>query len=145
MEKDKFLERLKISKENINDDMKKSPTYLYQYGLKEISLQSEFDRLELQLEAKMATLATQYRAKYKSTKGALSETHIKDLVSANPEIIELKEKLIETKEYLRLAKLKSKALEVKRDNLINYAHNVREEIRSNFSSKHLLKKGDNNE
>ena len=142
MEKDTFLERLKISKENINDDLRKGPTYLYQFGLKELKLQTEFDRLELQLDTKMSQLASQIRAKYRSAKGALSETHIKDLVNIDPQIVELKEKLIETKHYLKLAKLKSKALEDKSENLINYSHNVREELRSNSSSKFTLKKGE---
>jgi hypothetical protein len=142
MEKDSFLEKLKISKESINDDLKKAPTYLYQFGLKELKLQAEFDRLELKLDTKMSQTASQIRAKYKSAKGALSETHVKDLVNIDPEVIELKEKLLETKHYLKLAKLKSKALEDKGENLINYSHNVREELRSTNSSKFTLKKGE---
>jgi len=128
---DSFLKHLKINKETINDNLKRQATLIYQYGLKELKMAQEMDRLELKLETTMAKLAAQNRAKYKSLKNGLSETHVKDLVNASEEVIELKEQILEYKHYLKLAKLRNKALDTKGENLINYAHNVREEQRIN--------------
>jgi len=132
---DKFLGVLKINKGSLNDELVQHPTYLYQYGLKVIKLRDIFDRLELKLDQRISVLSAQYRAKYKSLKNNLTETHIKDLVNSNEEIIKLKEEILDAKHTLNIAKLKQSALEDKGDKIVNYAHNIREELRATKTPK----------
>ena len=67
---DKFKKYLKIDNSNINGEMSKLPTLIYNYGLKEKIIKDELEDLELELEIKEAKIAAQSRVKYKNAKSA---------------------------------------------------------------------------
>ena len=128
--KDKFLDRLIIDKSTIDDALRQQATLIYQYGLRKENLRYEYSKLITKLELLESKKAVEIRAKYRRVKGALSETHVKDLVRSDEEVIKLKDEINEKEHLLNLAKIKSNSLEVKGENLINFAHNVREESKS---------------
>lgn len=128
---DRFKKYLKIDNSNINDEMSKLPMLIYNYGLKSKIVKDKLEDLELELEVKESTIAAQSRVKYKNAKNLLSETHIKDLVKSNPQLIEIKEEIKDLNKTYRLVKLKISSLKVKSEMLVNIGHNIREEKKAN--------------
>lgn len=127
-----FKSYLQIDKGNLNDSMTTLATTIYDFGLRQSKLTDELMKLELQLEIKEAKLSGLKRAALTNVnkKYTPTETTIKDQVKYHPEIIELKEAIIEKKRLVGLAKLKNKTLYVKKDMIENISHNIREEKKS---------------
>ena len=134
MEKKKvsFKTYLKIDKSNLNGSMANMATRIYDFGLRQAKLEDELLKLELKLEIVEAKISGTKRVALTNVnkRKAPTETTVKDQVKYHPETIELKEKIIDVRYLLKLAKLKSRTLFVKKDMLENIAHNVREEKRS---------------
>lgn len=122
-----FKEHLKIDKGNMNNELSKIVTEVYDFGIKQIKLDEEVDKLELRLEIVEAKLSNHTRNKYRNLKKTLSETHVKDIVKTNPEVTELREKLITSRKAQKLAKLRMKALLMKSNSIDNIGHNIRSE------------------
>ena len=125
MEKENFKNYLKIDKGNLNKELSKISTQVYDFGLKRIKLKEEIEKLELQLDLAEAKLSARVRNKYRNLKKPPSETQIRDTVKTNPEIVELKEKLIKLNKSRRIADLRMKTLGMKATSLENIGHNIR--------------------
>lgn len=130
MGKINFRERLKLSKETLNNDMRALPTLIYDFGLKMNHLEDSLEQVDLEIEIVEARLASSTRTRYRNVKNPPSETGIKDIVKSNPELVALKTKRLELKKAFRLARLRMKALGIKKDMIENYGHGVRLEKKS---------------
>lgn len=126
-----FKKYLKIDKSKLNDLLTKHPENVYTIGRKIEILWEEISDKELQLDEKEAKLAAQTRNKYSRREEKLSETAIKDIVKANPEITELKAVLKKLRKTYRLAKLRKETLAIKLECMTIIAHNVRADKKNN--------------
>jgi len=135
MEKKSFRSYLKIDKGNLNSEMGNIPVLIYDYGLKQAKIEDEINRVSSKLEITEAKIAANKRVNLTNvnkgnTRAKFTEKTITDQVKIHPEVIEIKEQLIELRKVQLLAKLKVRSLVAKKEMIENIAHNIREEKRS---------------
>ena len=124
-----FKEFLNIQKSNINNKLSEQASVIYDTGLKLEKLIDALARLDFEIELKESQLYRNMAVKYQTQKN-VTPTRINHEINCHPEIIELKEKRLDYKKALGIAKLKMRTLDTLTDTIINYSHNIREESKA---------------